>query len=81
MFGDGISNSDNAYPMLVSAVLPEWMFGVFAAVIFGAILSSFIGALNAASTLLTLDFYKPIGKEKTDKQIARVGKISRLVSV
>ncbi|MFB4212707.1 solute:sodium symporter family transporter [Shouchella sp. JSM 1781072] len=75
LFGDGISNSDNAYPMLVSAVLPEWMFGVFAAVIFGAILSSFIGALNAASTLLTLDFYKPIGKEKTDKQIARVGKI------
>lgn len=79
MFGDSVGDADNAYPMLVSAVLPEWVFGVFAAVIFGAILSSFIGALNATATLLTLDFYKPIGKVKTDKQIAKVGKIFTVI--
>lgn len=75
MLGDGIEPADNAYPMLVTAVLPEWAFGIFAAVIFGAILSSFVGALNATTTLLTLDFYKPLKKNVTDKQVSRMGKI------
>ncbi len=52
MFGDSIEPADNAYPMLVTAVLPEWAFGIFAAVIFGAILSSFVGALNATQRCL-----------------------------
>lgn len=74
MFGDGVNPSDNAYPMLVTEVLPEWGFGIFAAIIFGAILSSFVGALNATTTLLTLDFYKPLKKNVTDRQVARAGK-------
>ena len=39
MFGDGINPADNAYPMLVVAVLPDLAFGIFAAIIFGAILA------------------------------------------
>ena len=59
----------------VTEVLPKMLFGIFAAVIFGAILSSFAGALNATSTLFSLDFYKPIiNKKADDKQIARAGK-------
>ena len=38
-----MSNPDNAYPYLVTEVLPKMLFGIFAAVIFGAILSSFAG--------------------------------------
>lgn len=79
MFGDGVSPSDNAYPMLVTEVLPEWGFGIFAAIIFGAILSSFVGALNATTTLLTLDFYKPLKKNATDRQVARAGKVFTVV--
>ena len=76
LFGDALmSNPDNAYPYLVTEVLPKMLFGIFAAVIFGAILSSFAGALNATSTLFSLDFYKPIiNKKADDKQIARAGK-------
>ena len=66
--------------LLVSSVLPDWAFGLFGAVIFGAILSSFVGSLNSTTTLLTLDFYKPIfGKNKSDKHIARVGHIATVV--
>lgn len=81
LFGDSLlSNPDNAYPLLVTEVLPQMLFGVFAAVIFGAILSSFSGALNATSTLFALDFYKPmINKEADDKQVARAGKITTVV--
>lgn len=81
IFGDTLmGNPDNAYPYLVTEVLPKVLFGVFAAVIFGAILSSFAGALNATSTLFALDFYKPvINKKASDKQIARAGKITTFV--
>lgn len=81
VFGDALmSNPDNAYPYLVTEVLPQAMFGIFAAVIFGAILSSFAGALNATATLFSLDFYKPIiNKSADDHQIARAGKITTIV--
>ncbi|MCY1028658.1 solute:sodium symporter family transporter, partial [Mammaliicoccus sciuri] len=60
MLGDKVTNPDNAYPMLVNEVLPEWAYGLFGAVIFGAILSSFVGSLNSTATLFSLDFYKSI---------------------
>jgi SSS family solute:Na+ symporter len=74
MFGDGM-DMDLAYPALVSEVLPGWASGLFAAVIFGAIMSSFVGALNATVTLFTLDFYKPlINKKASDRREAYVGR-------
>ncbi|WP_353462868.1 solute:sodium symporter family transporter [Mammaliicoccus sciuri] len=79
MLGDKVTNPDNAYPMLVSEVLPEWAYGLFGAVIFGAILSSFVGSLNSTATLFSLDFYKSIiNKEASNKQVSRIG---RLVTV
>ncbi|TSB47350.1 solute:sodium symporter family transporter [Alkalicoccobacillus porphyridii] len=78
-FGDSVEPADNAYPMLVTEILPEWMLGFFAAVIFGAILSSFVGALNATTTLMTLDFYKPLKKNATDAQVARAGKMFTII--
>ena len=76
MFGKTLKVADDAYPSLVTAVLPTWAYGIFGAVIFGAILSSFAGALNSTSTLFALDFYKPIFRPKaSDKEVVRVGKI------
>src|SRR5699024_2870972 len=76
MLGDKVTNPDNAYPMLVNEVLPGWAYGLFGAVIFGAILSSFVGSLNSTATLFSLDFYKSvINKEATNKQVSRVGRI------
>lgn len=79
LLGGGIDNPDNAYPLLVNEVLPKWAYGLFGAVIFGAILSSFVGSLNSTTTLFSLDFYKSvINKDATNKQVSRVG---RLVTV
>jgi solute:Na+ symporter, SSS family len=75
MFG-GDMQMDLAYPSLVNEVLPSWAYGLFGAVVFGAIMSSFVGALNATVTLFSLDFYKPIIKKNaTTQQIARMGRI------
>ncbi len=65
---------DMAYPMLVNTVLPTYLIGFFAAVLFGAILSSFNAALNSTSTLFMLNVYKPFRPQATDEELVRKGK-------
>ena len=80
-FGDTLMfNPDNAYPALVAEVLPQVFNGLFAAVMFGAILSTVIGGLISISTLFSYDIYKGILKQEAeDKEIAKVGKIAVIV--
>ena len=50
--------------------------GFFAAVMFGAILSSFNSVLNSASTIFTLNVWQPIwGKTASTKKVVKVGQI------
>ena len=76
LFGDSIINPDQAYPTLVTKVLPASLVGFFAAVLFGAILSSFNSALNSSVTLFGVDIYKEyFNKEASEKQVVRAGKL------
>lgn len=69
-------NGDLAYPTLILNVLPKPLLGFFAAVLFGAILSSFNSALNSSVTLYTLDIHRPLfNPQATDAQLVRIGKI------
>lgn len=80
MFGDTLSNADEAYPTLVSKVLPLSLVGFFAAVLFGAILSSFNSALNSSVTLFGIDIYKEyINKEASEQQVVKAGKLFGVV--
>jgi solute:Na+ symporter, SSS family len=75
MFGGQIENPDEAYPMLVAKVLPTVFIGFFAAVLFGAILSSFNSALNSSVTLFGIDIYKShIKKDATERETVKAGK-------
>ena len=70
-----IGRQDQVYGALVRYVLPDWSLGLFAAVLMGSILSSFNSALNSASTLFSLQFYKGyINKNATGEQIVKIGK-------
>ena len=74
-FGDGLANSDLAYPSLITTVVPNWLLGIIAAVLFGAILSSFNSALNSCVTLYTLDFHRPLfNRTASDAHLVSVGK-------
>lgn len=76
IFKDGLETADQAYPMLVKEVLPDYLVGFFAAVLFGAIMSSFNSALNSSVTLFGLDIYKEhINPDATDAQVVRYGKL------
>jgi len=75
IFGDTLAKPDEAYPRLVSKVLPASLVGFFAAVLFGAILSSFNSALNSSVTLFGVDIYKEyFNTEASEKQIVKAGK-------
>ncbi len=75
-FEGGLSSSDLAYPELVRAVLPKPFVGFFAAVLFGAILSSFNSVLNSSVTLFGIDIYKQhINKEAAENKVVKIGKI------
>lgn len=67
---------DFAYPALIAEIVPKPILGLFAAVMFGAILSSFNSVLNSASTMFTLDLYRTIiNPNATDAKCVKVGKI------
>ena len=74
--GNQVSMMDEAYPQLVSQVVPAPLMGFFAAVMLGAILSSFNSVLNSASTMFTLDLYRSsINPKASDTKCVKVGKI------
>lgn len=74
LFSD-LEVADRAYPRLVTEVLPFPLRGFFAAVLFGAILSSFNSALNSSVTLFGVDIYRQYMKpDATDGQMVSAGK-------
>ena len=75
IFEGNLEKADLAYASLVSEVLPKPLVGFFAAVLFGAILSSFNSALNSCVTLFGIDIYQEyIKKEATEKEVVKAGK-------
>lgn len=74
--GTQVSMMDDAYPALITRVVPQPVMGFFAAVMFGAILSSFNSVLNSASTIFTLNVWQPIwGKQASNSKVVKVGQI------
>ena len=75
IFEGNLENADQAYPALVKKVLPSAFIGFFAAVLFGAVLSSFNSLLNSSATLFGFDLYKQyFKKDATEKQTVKAGK-------
>ncbi len=76
LFEGNLENADQAYPALVRKVLPGALLGFFAAVLFGAVLSSFNSLLNSSSTLFGVDLYRQyFNKEATELKTVKAGKI------
>lgn len=75
-----LSKADKGYGRLALEIVPSWLLGFFAAVIFGAILSSFNSGLNSAATLFSVDIYKSlINKDASEAQMVRTGKILGII--
>ena len=79
-FGDSLyENQDMIYPELIKKVLPLGLVGLFAAIIMGAVLSTFNSVLNSAATIFSIDFYKKhIDKNISENKLVKIGKLTTL---
>jgi SSS family solute:Na+ symporter len=73
-----LRNSAEVFPALSSLVSPPFISGYFAALIFGAGLSTFNAGLNSSSTLFVLNIYRPWrlsrGLDVEERSLLRVAK-------
>ena len=81
-FGDSFyENQDMIYPELIKKVLPPTLVGIFAAIIMGAVLSTFNSVLNSAATIFSMDIYRGyFYKNASEKQLVKVGKYLSAIS-
>ena len=83
-FGDSMyENQDRIYPELIKKVLPLALVGFFAAVVMGAVLSTFNSVLNSAATIFSIDIYKGfINKDVNEKRLVWIGRsVSSLLAI
>jgi SSS family solute:Na+ symporter len=66
--------SDLAYPSLIRDLLPGWMTGFFMAALFGSVLSVVNSLMGSATTLICIDFIKPLKPSISDHQLVNSGK-------
>ncbi|WP_413111192.1 solute:sodium symporter family transporter [Thaumasiovibrio sp. DFM-14] len=76
LYGHEGIHGDEAYPTLINRLLPSYMIGIFGAILFGAVISTFNSTINSCSTIFALNIYKPLSKSNpnTEKCI-KAGKI------
>ncbi len=82
MFKDTLGPEDYmlAYPTLVKAVLPDWLGGFFAAVMVGAVLSTFNSVLNSSATLFCRDIYGAVIRpDASQRQFVVAGRTCSVV--
>jgi len=78
---DGMLLPDKAYPVLLN-LLPVGLKGLSFAALTAAVVASLAGKANSISTIFTLDIFKNyIGKEKTEAQLVRTGRIVVVVAM
>lgn len=76
----GLANPDEAYMTMVTNLFPVGMVGLVLAVLTAALVSTVGSALNALSTVFTMDIYvKKFEPDATQKKIIRVGQVVTLI--
>ncbi|MCH7408113.1 sodium:solute symporter [Belliella sp. DSM 111904] len=75
-----LENPDHAYMTMVTQLFPPGMTGLVMAVLIAALVSTIDSALNALSTVFTMDvFVKKYAPEASQKQVIKVGRLVTVV--
>ncbi len=67
---------DQAFPALMSSVLPSGLRGLVAAGLMAALMSSLASVFNSCSTLFTVDIYKKLRPDTSEKKLLSVGRMA-----
>lgn len=72
---------DQAFPMLMSNLLPSGLRGLVAAGLLAALMSSLASVFNSVSTLFTVDIYQKLRPDTPQKKLVRTGQIATVIVV
>lgn len=72
---------DQAFPVLMSNLLPSGLRGLVAAGLLAALMSSLASVFNSVSTLFTVDIYKKLKPNTPEKKLVRTGQIATVIVV
>jgi SSS family solute:Na+ symporter len=76
---DVAAHADQALPTMVGTLLPPGLRGLVAAGILAALMSSLSAVFNSCATLVTVDIYKPLNPDASDRQQILVGKVATAI--
>lgn len=76
-----LTTADAAFPTLVSTLLPAGIKGLVVCGIISALMNSLASLFNSSSMLFTIDFYKKIRPNASEKRLVVVGQIATVVVV
>ena len=76
-----LPSSDQAFPVMVRALLPVGLRGLVAGGLLAALMSSLAAVFNSCSTLFTMDIYKKLKPKSSEKSLVSVGRIATGVVV
>ncbi len=69
-------SADEAFPVLMSNLLPAGLRGLVAAGLLAALMSSLASVFNSCSTLFTVDIYKKLRPETPEKRLVAIGRVA-----
>ncbi|MDF1574033.1 MAG: sodium:solute symporter [Bacteroidales bacterium] len=75
------ATNDAAFSTLVKELLPKGFTGIVVGGILAALMSSLASLFNSSSMLFTVDFYKKIKPEASEKHYVMVGRLATVVIV
>ena len=78
---DGTPNADAAFPTLVAKILPAGVKGLVVCGILAALMSSLASLFNSSAMLFTIDFWKRLRPNTSEKSLVRIGQTATVVIV
>jgi len=78
---DGTPNADAAFPTLVAKILPAGVKGLVVCGILAALMSSLASLFNSSAMLFTIDFWKRLKPQTSEKSLVRIGQMATVVIV
>lgn len=76
-----LDKADRAFPMLVTTLLPVGLKGLVAGGLMAALMSSLASVFNSCSTIFTIDIYKKLKPEKSERELLTIGKVATAIIV
>ncbi|QQS36998.1 MAG: sodium:solute symporter [Ignavibacteriales bacterium] len=76
-----LTQSDQAFPVLVKTLLPVGLRGLIAGGLLAALMSSLASVFNSCSTLFTMDIYRKFNPDAEEKKLVSIGRLATGVVV